>query len=1461
MRTRRARRAPSAAVLLVIVASLVACSESGPSGAPGADGSGSTDAATLDVGTTDLGGALTPDVATPDVATDSGETDVAADTTTPVDTQVIDAADTTPPGDAGADTVDAIIDAGDAGADGLDDTLDASGSDAVDDAAVADGDASTGDGESDGGGPADAGPTTDAADDAADSSPEDVFVPPVFACKKDGDCVLQFPDLPPCSKAACDLATGACGVAVLEDGAACSDGDPCSLDDHCESGVCTPLALNCDDGNACTDDTCFPGLGCVNLNNLTPCDDGDACTSSDHCQAGACTGTPKGCDDSDSCTADFCVEGSCKHQLSSKDGCCQVEVAAFQFDDGNLAGWLADNSSDKVGWTLSEARSVSFPAALYYGNVKSATYEAPEGASAGTITSQPIALPTAGVITLGLHVFLDVEPSSSRDKLFVYAITTDGQKLPMWHKTEASIQLGFVEVQADLTELTGQVVKIQLSFDTVDGNNNATEGVYVDDVTILASCEIEPCNANEDCDDALPCTFDSCDEDHCVHDVIPGCCTSHFECNDGNVCTTDTCANEQCAWTNNEKGCNDQDPCTIKDTCAEGTCAGESLVCDDGDPCTLDACANGSCGFTASEAPECCGFDVIAFGFDEGVLGGFEAVPAEGGFELTNARAATFPYSLHIGGGAGTIAGTVTSPQIALTLVPALELRFWVYLDTEPGADVDTVTITGISTKGKEVLLWEKPPDHPMKQWVHVVVDAGFFATESGVRLEVAYDSVDPAANDGEGVYIDAIELAVPCPPPPCDEATACDDGQASTADACVDGTCQSEPILWYCAHDPDCEDLKPCTEQSCTGGVCQILVTPGCCETAIDCDDGNACTTDICNGLDGCSHAPKEGPCDDGDGCTVSDTCADGVCVGAEKSCDDGTGCTDSLCSGDGECSYTFLANEGCCDKAEATFAFTDALAASGWTLTGTSTKVKWQLGHDKYTSGPSALYYGDTETQTYDDGKSSGTATSPPVWLPNAIVTSARFLLYLDVENDPQFDVLRVSVLAGEGEGATETEIWSKSFGLQMQAFVPMELSLAPWMGQTVRIRFSFDTVDGSSNNREGVIIDDLVLFASCPPPPCTTVIDCNDKNHCTTDKCVDGSCAHTTIAGCCETQEACNDYNFCTADACVNQFCAFTKIPGCCFNTSDCDDGNVCTTDQCDPEAGCKHVPNALFCTDGDPCTKSDQCKDGVCAGEPVVCDDGDDLCTKDVCKAGSCVFEPTSAPGCCEVAADCDDKDPCTEDACVDGICHSTNLCCQSDAECSDGDDVCTVDKCVDGDCHYQQTNAPGCCQPLVYNQPFAGVDPGGFLFQGTSTAAKWGVVAGKKNHSPPSALYYGNPATGTFDYGSTSGSATSPPIVLPNKPGLTLSFWRYMDTESGTGFDQLYVYALDGTSQSTVWTKASYPGMKVWASQTVSLDAFKGKTLKLQWFFNSVDSLFNSGEGVYVDDVRITVPCP
>jgi subtilisin family serine protease len=98
---------------------------------------------------------------------------------------------------------------------------------------------------------------------------------------------LECDDGNPCTADSCNLMTG-CAHAVIADGAACPDGNVCNGSEICQAGACVAgAAPNCDDGNACTTDSCNPATGCA----PTPvadgigCGGGDACSAAGTCQA------------------------------------------------------------------------------------------------------------------------------------------------------------------------------------------------------------------------------------------------------------------------------------------------------------------------------------------------------------------------------------------------------------------------------------------------------------------------------------------------------------------------------------------------------------------------------------------------------------------------------------------------------------------------------------------------------------------------------------------------------------------------------------------------------------------------------------------------------------------------------------------------------------------------------------------------------------------------------------------------------------------------------------------------------------------------------------------------------------------------------------------------------------------------------------------------------------------------
>ena len=201
------------------------------------------------------------------------------------------------------------------------------------------------------------------------------------------------------------------------------------------------------------------------------------------------------------------------------------------------------------------------------------------------------------------------------------------------------------------------------------------------------------------------------------------------------------------------------------------------------------------------------------------------------------------------------------------------------------------------------------------------------------------------------------------------------------------------------------------------------------------------------------------------------------------------------------------------------------------------------------------------------------------------------------------------------------------------------------------------------------------------------CSGIVDlCDDGVLCTVDGCSPASgCVHEL------DPLPCQDGDPCTGDACDAQSgCIQVAAP-----SGPCNDGNACTTGDvcksgecvgvvkacakaapcqlatCDSGTGtCTSNPqvNGAACDDGNACSQGDQCKGGVCVGQKNPCDDGN-LCTFDACEAGGGCANSAQNGACNADSNACTDPDQCQAGACIAG---KVKVC--------DDKNPCTVDAC-------------------------------------------------------------------------------------------------------------------------------------------------------------------------------------
>jgi len=408
-----------------------------------------------------------------------------------------------------------------------------------------------------------------------------------------------------------------------------------------------------------------------------------------------------------------------------------------------------------------------------------------------------------------------------------------------------------------------------------------------------------------------------------------------------------------------------------------------------------------------------------------------------------------------------------------------------------------------------------------------------------------------------------------------CDDSDNDCDGKTDNLESKV--ACNNENEFGVCGGGSQiCKDGAPaCSAPVPKPEVCNSLDDD--CDGKTDealCDDGNPCTIDTCNSDGSCKNVvPPDASCDDGDACTAKDKCIAGACKGgAALDCDDENVCTADSCDIVKGCVHSNVeATKPCPDDGNpCTFDGCDGLGkCAHTTLSGICTIA------------------GQCVTAGTIDPKD-------PCKVCNPLQSKTQYVL----QNGLQCD---------DGNACT---------------------------------------------------VADKCTAGTCGGKP----MDCSGKDGpCTEGICNAGVCVTAPKVG------GCDDGNPCTeADACANGVCQGAS--------KDCSkfDG-ACTVGTC--EGGvCQAKPKPNSCDDGDPCTTGDSCGTGGCKGTPMNCTSLDGPCGKGVCKAGQCVTQPAGSGGTCS------DGNPCTvSDTCQNGVCAGVAK------DCSYLDDACGKGTCSAGQC--------------------------------------------------------------------------------------------------------------------------------------------------------------------------------
>ncbi len=1082
----------------------------------------------------------------------------------------------------------------------------------------------------------------------------------------------------------------------------CNDGNACTTADRCAGGFCVGgPPPTCNDGNVCTNDVCDTALGCIFIHNLAPCSDGNNCTLEDFCLQGTCrAGQPRNCADTNPCTTD-----SCDQVLG-----CRNLNNTFPCNDNN-ACTTSDTCAAGVcrGTPMTCNDNVPCTDDSCAGGVCVHTprdYNCDNGLFCdGAETCDPV---------------LDCRPGTvpNCDDGRACTVDTCNQKLGCIHTPNHAA--------------------------CNDGNNCTTDSCNVATGCVFA-------NNSNSCNDGNACTTgDTC---------VGGTCTggAPLVCNDGNVCTTDGCNPATgCTQTNNSAPCSDGNACTQADICQGGTCtSGSPIVCTPLDQChNTGTCnpATGVCsnpekpnGTTCNDSNACTQTDTC----QTGVCTGASPVnctaldqchnagtcnPANGvcsnpekpnGTSCNDSNACTQTDTCQTGvctGASPVVCTALDQCHDVGTCNPATGLCSNPNsAQGTPCDDDDACTQTDACQDGSCVGV-NPVVCTPLDQ-CHV---AGVCNQATGVCTDPNATDGAPCGDSSEctqtdtcqsGVCVggndvvcapsDQCHVAGVCDPltglcsdPEAPNGTTCDDGDACTqTDSCQSGVCTGsnsvvctpsdqchvagvcDPLKGVCS-DPEapeetpCDDGDACTQiDTCQSGMC-IGANDVVCTASDDCHDVGVCDPET--GV--CSDPPKAdgSPCDDGDECTLIDTCQSGVCTaGSDVVCTASDNCHDvGVCDPEtGVCSNPPRADGSACDDGDEC-TLTDT--CQGGVCTGTSPVVCTASDqcHDAGVCDSETGVCTDppkTDGTTCDDGNECtliDTCQSGVCTAGSDVVCTASDNCHDVGVCDPETGVCSDPPKA-DGSPCDDGD----------------ECTLADICQGGVCTGGS-DVVCTASDNCHDVGVCDPETGV-CSDPPKADGTACDDGDECTlTDTCQGGAC---TGGGdvVCTALDQCHDVGVCDPETGVCTDPPKADGTACddgdqCTLTDTCQDGVctgggdvVCTAlDQChdvgvcDPETGvCSNptLPNGATCEDGDFCTEGSTCSGGVCGGgSPVDCNDSN-FCTDDSCNPAS---------GCVNVnnTLICDDSLFCTvNDTCVDGTCTGDARDCPNG--CDEENDVC------------------------------------------------------------------------------------------------------------------------------------------------------------------------------------------
>ena len=685
-----------------------------------------------------------------------------------------------------------------------------------------------------------------------------------------------------CSFDSCDPTSG-CGALPKVDGAKCDDDNPCSGPDLCKTGVCkgtssSPDNTPCSDSKACLfAQTCKGGLcqGGTPVGANSPCDDKNPCTQIDQCAGNACKGTPSGCDDFEPCTLD-----SCTMTADLLQACSSTPLADSSLcDDG-------DPCTTGTACTAGTCDGPQVPSCITFtgsdfdtGKVPSnwqvdATVGGGMGWKVDALPSPPVAYSPPNSLNFNNDATVDFGlPIKALFQLPDFSVPLQGQaQLTLWSWHDGE-QSALKDKRTVEINLSGSTTVLE----TLQLPNHLRRGLWSKIRISLNKYAGKTIvikvryDTVDQFDNETPGWFI---DNLRVQTAQPTSCTGDALCVQGkDPCKPTQCLTGVCTPVPLLGACDDGDACTTLTTCLAGACVGPALNCDDDYACSLDLCDTKlGCYHKAIEP---CG--VFSLPYEATFTCGATA----NSYWFRDGPPMPGAVNWAIDGTPGV--PTPFSPDCALncnngtsTACVAGQTKYDVAA-TSPLIDLTKFKLgTPIKTRMQYAGTWQPA------QGEAFVVEMQPLGAKTWTLLTTLAPTPAWQLVAFELTPWAALQLRMRVR-----FSSACQSGAGAGSGPFVD---DFEVFDASCKQASQCNDDNPCTDDSCelSTGVCQAV--------------------------------PNSGPkCDDGNLCTLSDSCVNGQCLGGAKLCNDGKPCTlDSCDPVSGTCGATPAAASSVCSDGQ---------------------------------------------------------------------------------------------------------------------------------------------------------------------------------------------------------------------------------------------------------------------------------------------------------------------------------------------------------------------------------------------------------------------------------------------------------------------------------------------------------------------------------------------------------------